>query len=88
MMEKPAMDEARQGPPMDDQGENSIITGVERMTFPDGRGYGFNLLDEETRQPIFRLVFETAEDAEKGRAMMEDLIDHCIWYEAPDVPSA
>jgi hypothetical protein len=80
------MDDPRQGPGpgMNNPGAPQVITAVEKMTFPEGSGFGFNLLDEQTKKPIFRLVFETQEDAEEGRGMMDELIQHCLMYEVPE----
>jgi hypothetical protein len=79
------MDDPRATPPgPSGPGESSPITGVEKVTYAEGSGYGFSLLDEESKKPCFRLVFETAEDAEEGRSMMAEIIEHALWYEVPD----
>ncbi len=78
------MDDPRAAPAPSGPGESSPITGVEKVTYAEGSGYGFSLLDEESKKPCFRLVFETQEDAEQGRSMMEELIEHALWYEVPD----
>jgi hypothetical protein len=75
------MDDPREGPAAYDPRDNRIITRVQKMDFDQGSGYGFNLLDEETMRPCFRLVFKTPEDAERGRGMMAEIMDHAIWYE-------
>ncbi len=77
------MDDPRQGPVTNDPPESKITTGVQKMDYAEGSGYGFNLLDEESMKPCFRLVFETTEDAEEGRRMMQEIIEHALWYEVP-----
>jgi len=86
IMERPAMDDPRETPGMPGTNDalKSILTEVQKMNFPEGTGFGFSLLDEETKTPCFRLVFETTEDAEQGRSMMQEIIEHCLWYEVPE----
>lgn len=86
-MEK-AMDDPRQGMPTNEQDDNDIVTGVEKMNYDQGSGYGFSLLDEESRAPCFRLVFQTQQDAQHARSMMVEMMNHAVWYEVPDEPAA
>lgn len=79
------MDDPRQNPGGEPP-QNRLISQVERVESPEGPAYGFSLLDEETLAPCFRLAFETREDAEQGREMMKDLIEHCLWFDVPDLP--
>ena len=78
------MDDPRATPAPAELDVSSILTHVEKMDFAGGTGFGFNLLDEESKKPCFRLVFETAEDAEEGRSMMQEIIEHALWYEVPE----
>ncbi len=82
------MEDPRQTPGPNDASPSKLITQVETVQSPDGSAYGFSLLDEQTMTPCFRLAFETREDAEQGRAMMTDIIEHCLWFEVPDAPAA
>ncbi|MGO9545667.1 MAG: hypothetical protein ACLPPF_12855 [Rhodomicrobium sp.] len=82
------MDDPRNAPGMNDAPQGELITAVQKMDFPEGTGYGFSLLDEATKAPCFKLVFETAADAEQGRAMMSEIMEHALWFEVPDAPQA
>ena len=82
------MEDPRQAPGTNDDSPSRLITPVEKVDSPDGSAYGFSLLDEETLAPCFRLAFETREDAEQGREMMKEIVDHCMWFEVPEIPQA
>ncbi len=77
------MDEPQGKPGANDAPQNPLISAVAKMDFPDGHGFGFSLLDEESKKPCFSMIFETEEDAAEGRSMMEELIDHALWFEVP-----
>lgn len=80
------MEDPREAAGANDAYPGNLITPVETIQAPDGTAYGFSLLDEESRVPCFRLAFETREDAEQGRTMMKQIIEHCLFFEVPDGP--
>jgi hypothetical protein len=80
------MEDPRETPGANDASQSKLITQVEMMQSPDGTAYGFSLLDEESMTPCFRLAFATREDAEQGRSLMTEIIEHCLFFEVPDVP--
>ncbi|MGO9487067.1 MAG: hypothetical protein ACLPX9_21255 [Rhodomicrobium sp.] len=80
------MEDPLKTPGTNDAAPDRLITQVETMQSPDGTAYGFSLLDEESMSPCFRLAFGTREDAEQGRTMMKEILDHCLYFEVPDGP--
>jgi hypothetical protein len=80
------MEDPRETPGANDASPSRLITQVETMQSPDSTAYGFSLLDEESMRPCFRLAFETRDDAEQGRSLMTEIIEHCLFFEVPDVP--
>jgi hypothetical protein len=42
--------------------------------------YSFGVLNKESITPWFCLAFETAEDAERRRAIVEVLVENALWY--------
>ncbi|MFY9641957.1 MAG: hypothetical protein WA384_17270 [Rhodomicrobium sp.] len=70
--------------PSETSGAERLISPVETLQNAEGTSYGFSVLDEESMTPCFRLAFDTREDADQGRTMMVQIIEHCLFYEVPD----